>query len=289
MKRTFLIFLFVLGLALALLPPRASAQAITALPVAVNQDGSPVSGALVTVCATNPGTGSCSSLVTLYTDGTLSHACTGNLQPLSSIQNPSIGSECSNPGFGDARGNVIGFASPGNFWCQYSGATLQTYTQPCATPGSGGGGGSTTIYQEVPSGAVDGSNVTFTLSHTPGSTADVSCFENGLQQVQGPDYGVSGTSLIWVAAPLVGYRLNCIYIGVGSSTNFNQGAPSGAVDGSNLTFTLAPAPASPANVNCFENGLQQLQGSGNDYTISGATLTYQTAPPVGTRLNCVWF
>ena len=65
--------------------------------------------------------------------------------------------------------------------------------------------------------------------------------------------------------------------------------PSGSINGSNTSFTLSPTPTDSANVNCFENGVQQQQGSGNDYTISGATITYLTAPPTGSKLNCLWY
>ncbi len=71
--------------------------------------------------------------------------------------------------------------------------------------------------------------------------------------------------------------------------NLNQGAPTGTINGSNTSFTLSPTPAAAANVNCFENGVQQQQGAGNDYTISGATITYLTAPPTGSKLNCLWY
>lgn len=73
-----------------------------------------------------------------------------------------------------------------------------------------------------------------------------------------------------------------------NTITFNQGAPTGTINGVNTTFTLSPTPAAAANVNCFENGIQQQQGAGNDYTISGATITYLTAPPTGTKLNCQW-
>src|SRR5579863_4389174 len=61
--------------------------------------------------------------------------------------------------------------------------------------------------------------------------------------------------------------------------NLTQGAPTGSINGSNTSFTLSPTPAVAGNVNCFLNGIQQQQGAGNDYTISGATITYLTAPP----------
>jgi hypothetical protein len=74
-----------------------------------------------------------------------------------------------------------------------------------------------------------------------------------------------------------------------ASTPFNQAAPTGTINGSNTSFTLSPTPGTAANVNCFLNGVQQRQGAGNDYTISGGTITYLTAPPTGANLNCLWY
>lgn len=74
-----------------------------------------------------------------------------------------------------------------------------------------------------------------------------------------------------------------------AGVNQNQGSPTGTINGSNTAFSLSPTPASSANVNCFLNGIQQRQGAGNDYTISGASITYLTAPPTGATLNCLWY
>lgn len=74
-----------------------------------------------------------------------------------------------------------------------------------------------------------------------------------------------------------------------SIPNLYQEVPSGSINGTNTTFTLAHTPASSTNVNLFENGVQQRQGSGLDYTISGATITYLAAPPSGTTLNALYF
>jgi hypothetical protein len=53
--------------------------------------------------------------------------------------------------------------------------------------------------------------------------------------------------------------------------------PSGALNGSNVTFTLAHTPMT-GNVVLFLNGVEQGPGSGVDYTISGSTITYNIAP-----------
>jgi hypothetical protein len=56
--------------------------------------------------------------------------------------------------------------------------------------------------------------------------------------------------------------------------------PTGLINGSNVTFTLANTPV--AGTECiFLNGLLQNVGAGNDYTISGATITFVVAPETG--------
>lgn len=51
--------------------------------------------------------------------------------------------------------------------------------------------------------------------------------------------------------------------------------PSGSVNGSNATFTLANTPVSNTE-QVFVNGVLQNQGAGNDYTISTTTITFLT-------------
>ena len=61
--------------------------------------------------------------------------------------------------------------------------------------------------------------------------------------------------------------------------NFGQETPSGNIDGSNTSFTLAHTPAQATSVIVFVNGNQLVQTT--DYTQSGATLTFVTAPTLG--------
>lgn len=59
--------------------------------------------------------------------------------------------------------------------------------------------------------------------------------------------------------------------------------PSGTINGSNVTFTLANTPTA-GSVLLYKNGQRQLAGGGADYTISGATITYNAAPLTGDQL-----
>jgi len=60
--------------------------------------------------------------------------------------------------------------------------------------------------------------------------------------------------------------------------------PTGAVNGSNVTFTLAATPTLNTE-EVFLNGILQEPGAGMDYTISGSTITYLSAPLTGDRLR----
>lgn len=63
--------------------------------------------------------------------------------------------------------------------------------------------------------------------------------------------------------------------------------PSGTVDGSNTNFTLANSP-SAGSVRVFVNGVRMNAGAGNDYTISGTTITFLTGaiPVTGDLILC---
>jgi hypothetical protein len=59
-----------------------------------------------------------------------------------------------------------------------------------------------------------------------------------------------------------------------TSGNFvSSEAPSGTIDGTNATFTLANTPVA-GSVRVYVNGVRMNAGAGNDYTISTATITF---------------
>lgn len=69
--------------------------------------------------------------------------------------------------------------------------------------------------------------------------------------------------------------------GAGSVINFaDNEIPSGTVNSSNVTFTLAHTPNPAASLVCFENGVNQ-RAAGADFTLATATLTYGVAPATG--------
>lgn len=95
------------------------------------------------------------------------------------------------------------------------------------------GGGSTTSYSEVPSGTVNGSNTTFTLSHTPASSSGVIVLLDGINQYNGVDYTVSGNTITFTAAPATGSSpfayYNILSSGAGSTSIIDVGAVYGVI------------------------------------------------------------
>lgn len=63
--------------------------------------------------------------------------------------------------------------------------------------------------------------------------------------------------------------------------------PTGLINSSNVTYTLANTPI-VGSEHVYLNGLLMESGGGNDYTISGATITMLTAPTTGDRLKATY-
>ncbi len=84
-------------------------------------------------------------------------------------------------------------------------------------------------------------------------------------------------------------RLTAASSGTGlSASNFvDNEVPAGTINGANATFTLANTPVAGTE-HLFKNGLRQTSGAGNDYTISGLTITFLSGniPQTGDALIC---
>lgn len=69
----------------------------------------------------------------------------------------------------------------------------------------------TQMQNELPSGTVNGSNVTFTLANTPVTTASVSLFLNGILLIPTTDYSISTATITMTTAPALGQTLRAVY------------------------------------------------------------------------------
>lgn len=72
-----------------------------------------------------------------------------------------------------------------------------------------------------------------------------------------------------------------------SSGNFaDYEIATGAINGLNVTFTLANTPNPSTSVYGVLNGVVGYNNAGGDFTVAGNTVTYAIAPPLGATL---WF
>lgn len=80
----------------------------------------------------------------------------------------------------------------------------------------------------------------------------------------------------------IGYPVVSATGGGGSSVTYFAETPSGTINSSNVTFTLDNIPTSNACVVVILNGLTQYNGI--DYTVSGSTITFVSAPATGSSI-----
>lgn len=76
--------------------------------------------------------------------------------------------------------------------------------------------------------------------------------------------------------------------GGGSIAFADEEVPTGAINGTNKTFTLAFSPSPAASLLLTLGGVIQQQGSGKDYTLTSATITMSVAPITGDVL-LAWY
>lgn len=71
---------------------------------------------------------------------------------------------------------------------------------------------------------------------------------------------------------------------------FNE-TPTGSIDGSNSTFTLAYIPNPSSSLVLILQGQLQVQGSSDQYTLSGNTITFNadSVPVFGMRLKAPFY
>ena len=123
----------------------------------------------------------------------------------------------------------------------------------------------------------DGSTTAFTLTVTPANEDALMIFIDGVYQEKG-DYVLNNAVLTLDTAPASGEKIAChittasVHDGT-SAVNQQFTATAGQT-----AFTLSSAPGSENNTQIYINGVYQQK---TDYTVSGTTLTFDTAPSNG--------
>jgi len=138
--------------------------------------------------------------------------------------------------------------------------------------GAIGGGSGTNMDTNTYAG--DGSDTTFTLSTAPDDEDNLMVFIDGVFQAH-DTFSVSGTTLTFATAPANG-RVITVYHSTTTVGGSNNTINTMTGDASDTTLTLSVAPVHENNVQVFFDGVYQ---SKSNYSISGTTLTFSTAPP----------
>jgi hypothetical protein len=196
--------------------------------------------------------------------------------PLAVTGNATAGAELRLPEDTDNGSNYVAIKAPDSI------ASNLTLTLPSADGTNGqalvtNGSGtlsfttlSTTLSYSSGTATGDNSTTAFTIS-SGRSVQDVLVFVNGFQLTPTTDYTISGTTLTFQTAPANSAEITYRYLPLGgayTSADFTG-------DGSDTTFTI-DAGRAVNDVLVIVNGLTLVPTT--DYTISGTTLTFATAP-----------
>ena len=146
------------------------------------------------------------------------------------------------------------------------------------------------VENETPGGSINSSNTSFTSAASM-VTGSLKVYQNGVRlSGGGVDFTQgSGTAFTMVTAPttgdilLIDYKVSAGTYSTGSTSFVYDETPSGTINSSNTSFTIASTPVSGSLI-VYRDG-QRLIGGGADYTLSGTTITFVTAPTTGSTLK----
>lgn len=125
-----------------------------------------------------------------------------------------------------------------------------------------------------------GSQTDFTL--TQGVDVDKSfVFIQGVYQEKST-YSISGTTLTFTTAPFSGYTIEVITVGSVAIFNDTLFLDNFTGNGTLTDYTLSTTPASENAIDVYLNGIYQNKDT---FTLSGNTLTFSTAPILGTAIE----
>ena len=139
----------------------------------------------------------------------------------------------------------------------------------------------------------DGSTATFTLDFPVAQAGQLLVSLDGIVQEPNFAFNISlstgSPKITFASAPANGARIFIVFLGR-SSTSMVSALASPHIDefngnGSTTAFTLTQTPSgnSANNFLVFVDNVYQRYGSSYAYTVSGATLTFTSAPPSGTN------
>jgi len=141
-----------------------------------------------------------------------------------------------------------------------------------------GGGGTVTVQKNVYTG--DGSDVTFDTTSTIANENNVQVYIDGVYQSK-DNYTTSGSTVTMSTAPANGTSVELIHM---VSTSGVIARDSFTGNGSTTAYVLSMSISDENATQVYLDGVYQ---SKDNYSTSGSTLTFSTAPPNGTAIEVV--
>ena len=157
-----------------------------------------------------------------------------------------------------------------------------TNGQALKTDGSGNlSFGDVSISLSYTSGTATGDNTTTDFTISSGRAVDdVLVYVNGFLLTPTTDYTISGTTLTFVTAPATSAEIVFRYLPLNNSGTHTNGTATG--DNTTTDFTINSG-RTVEDVIVSVNGVTLVPGT--DYTISGTTLTFTTAPATDAEIS----
>ncbi|MGI4815517.1 MAG: hypothetical protein ACRYGG_19565 [Janthinobacterium lividum] len=150
-----------------------------------NSQGVALAGAVVTVYGQGNGVAPLTSLARVYSD--------------------LAGTPAKNPQYTDGFGEVALYLDNTQLYTiTFAHASIGTLIYPDQNPGASSSGTGNQFLNEVPAGAIDGTNVAFALTLTPSA---LNLYKNGLFLTPGLDYTMTNNQIALAAAPAADDKL----------------------------------------------------------------------------------
>jgi hypothetical protein len=198
-----------------------------------------------------------------------------NFSTLSAFAAANSASLYANSAFGTANAAFLAANNASDSWVRNQANGAFTQANAAFAAANTASSGSNNLYYDTFTAS---GSASFTLSVTPPGVNYTIVNIDGVQQLKSA-YTLSGSTLTFSETPTTGAKIDI--------TSFQNGVAiyttrTYTADGTTTNYTVSNG-TNQNNVLVTENGL--LQTPGTDYTISGTTLTFATAPVSGVKIQ----
>ncbi len=139
--------------------------------------------------------------------------------------------------------------------------------------------------QEIPTGTINGSNTSFTISQAIGNARGVAVFLNGLQRRYTSDFTITGTNIVFTFAPTAGSTVYIWYTTSNDTLFGDQNNLGGTPNGTKTLFTYFEDIESWNSVLVSVNGVGQWPVKNTAGSTAWTIVDYQFLDPNGLLFN----